>query len=437
MLQFSKRFSLLQVAVWGGVLATTATLSLFSPFQCRSVRAELKDRPTVVVDEVWQIVNHEYVDGTFNHVDWKATRQSLLSRNYTSREQAYTTIRAALKQLGDRYTRFLAPKQYQELTEETSGEVPGIGIVMELNETSQRLTVVKALSKSPALKAGIKAGDEILAINGQSTQAMNMESVSKLIRGKAGTPITLLLRRQGQNNFEVKLTRANIEVPTVSYTLEQEGDQRIGYIRLAEFSATSPNEMRRAIKALQAAQVNGFVLDLRGDPGGLVDSSVEIARMWLQTGAIVRTVDRVGDTEEPQANHTALTKLPLVVLVDGDSASASEILSGALQDHHRAVLVGSQTFGKGLVQSLHSLSDGSGLAVTIAHYYTPSGTDINHLGITPNIKINLTQAQQQQLAANPDLIGTKGDPQYVQAITALADNSNARFPPGQSLLNKQ
>lgn len=129
MLQFSKRFSLLQVAFWGGAIATTATLSLFSPFECRSVRAELQDRPTVVVDEVWQIVNREYVDGTFNHVDWQATRQSLLSRNYTSREQAYTTIRAALKQLGDRYTRFLDPKQYQALTDDTSGELSGVGIL--------------------------------------------------------------------------------------------------------------------------------------------------------------------------------------------------------------------------------------------------------------------------------------------------------------------
>ena len=436
MLQFSNRFSLLQVAFWAGAIATTA-MSLFSPFECRSVRAELQNRPTAVVDEVWQIVNREYVDGTFNHVDWQATRQSLLSRNYTSREQAYTTIRAALKQLGDRYTRFLDPKQYQALTDDTSGEVSGVGIVMELNEKNQRLTVVKALSKSPALKAGIKAGDKILAINGQSTQGMNVESVSKLIRGKAGTPITLQIGRQGQNKFDVRLTRANIEVPTVSYTLKPEGNQRIGYIRLTEFSATSPKEMRQAIKELQARQVNGFVLDLRGDLGGLLDSSVEIARMWLQNGAIVRTVDRVGDTEEPKANHTALTKLPLVVLVDGYSASASEILSGALQDHHRAVLVGSQTFGKGLVQSLHSLSDGSGLAVTIAHYYTPDGTDINHKGITPNIKINLTPAQQQQLAAHPDLIGTQGDPQYAQAVTALTSNSLARFPQGQLLRNTQ
>jgi len=431
MLQSSRRFSLLQVAFFGGAIATTATLSLVGPIWCRSVRAALQNSPKAVVDEVWQLVNREYVDGTFNHINWQATRQSLLNQNYTSREQAYTTIREALKQLGDPYTRFLDPKQFQELTDQTSGELSGIGIRMELNEKTKRLTVVDALAKSPALNAGLKAGDQILAIDGQPTQGMNVEAASKLIRGKVGTPINLLIGRQGQSNFNVKLTRANIEVPTVSYNFRQEGTKRIGYIRLAEFSAPAPDEMRRAINALQAKQVDGYVLDLRGDPGGLLDSSVEIARMWLNNGAIVRTVDRVGDSEELKANQTQLTKRPLVVLVDGNSASASEILSGALQDHHRAVLVGSQTFGKALVQSVHSLSDGSGLAVTIAHYFTPDGTDINHKGITPNIKIGLTEAQQQQLAANPSLIATQDDPQYAKAIAVLASNSFAQTPQAQ------
>jgi len=428
MFQSSRRFSLLQIAFVGGVFATTATSSLLVPIWCHSVRAALQDSPKAVVDEVWQLVNREYVDGTFNHINWQATRQSLLSRNYTSREQAYTSIRAALKQLNDPYTRFLDPKQYQSLTDQTSGELSGIGIRMELNAKTKHLTVVEALENSPALKAGIRSGDQILAIDGRSTQGMKIEDASKLIRGKAGTPVTLQIGRQGQSQFNVKLTRANIEVSTVSYNLKKEGSKRIGYIRLAEFSAPAPDEMRRAIAALQAKQVDGYVLDLRGDPGGLLDSGVAIARMWLDNGAIVRTVDRVGDSEELKANQTQLTKLPLVVLVDGNSASASEILSGALQDNRRAILVGSQTFGKALVQSVHSLSDGSGLAVTIAHYFTPAGTDINHKGITPNIKIDLTEAQQQQLAANPSLVATQDDPQYARAVAVLGSNSFAEYP---------
>lgn len=424
MFQSLRRFPLLQVAFFGGASATVAALSLFGPIWSRSVSAALQDSPKAVVDEVWQLVNREYVDGSFNHVNWRATRQNLLDRNYTSREQAYGAIRTALKQLGDPYTRFLDPKQYQELTDQTSGELSGIGIRMELNQKTKRLTVVEAIENSPAIKAGIQAGDEILAIDGQPTQGMKIEDASKLIRGKAGTPVTLRIGRR-QSDFDVKLTRASIEVPTVSYNLKQEGNRRIGYIRLAEFSAPAPDEMRKAIVALKAKQVDGFVLDLRSDPGGLLDSSVAIARMWLDNGAIVRTVDRVGDSEEIKANRTQLTKLPLVVLVDGNSASASEILSGALQDNRRAVLVGTQTFGKALVQSVHSLSDGSGLAVTIAHYFTPNGTDINHKGITPNIKINLTEAQQQQLAANPALIATPDDPQYARAVAVLLNNSFA------------
>ncbi|MBD2201429.1 S41 family peptidase [Calothrix sp. FACHB-1219] len=426
--QSAKRYSPLQVALIGGAIATTATASVFGPAWTRCVRAALQDSPKAIVDQVWQLVNREYVDGKFNQQDWQATRQSLLSKNYASREEAYVAIREALKILGDPYTRFMDPKQYEALTSQTSGEVSGIGIRMELNEKTKRLTVVEAIENSPALRAGIKAGDEILAINGKSTQEMKVDDASKLIRGKAGTMLTLRLGRSGQSAFDLKLTRATIEVPTVRYTVKQEGNRRVGYIRLREFSSHAADQMRRAIRDLNSQQVNAYVLDLRGNPGGLLQASIEIARMWLDQGGIVRTVDRVGGTEDTKANRTALTNLPLAVLVDGNSASASEILTGALKDNKRAVVVGSQTFGKALVQSVHELSDGSGLAVTIAHYYTPKGTDINHTGITPDIKLDLTEAQERQLASNPNLIGTQNDPQYARAISALS-NTNFAQPP--------
>lgn len=419
--QFSKSLSLLQVAFIGGAIATTATLS---PVGCRSVRAELKDSPKVLVDQVWQLVNSEYVDGTFNYVDWQATRQSLLSQNYTSKEQAYAAIQEALKKLGDPYTRFLEPKQYQALTEQSIiGQLSGIGIQIQLNPKTQQLVVAEAMENSPALKAGIKSGDKILAIDGKPAQGLKVEDASKLIRGKVGTPVTLKIERLGKRSFDVKITRRNIEVPKVSYTFKQEGKRRVGYIRLAEFSATAPQQMRRAIQNLKTKQVDGFVLDLRGNGGGLVSSSVEIARMWLDNGAIVRTENRAGSRDEIKANKTAMTEKPLVVLVDGNSASASEILTGALKDNKRAVVVGSQTFGKGLVQLLHKLSDGSGLTVTIERYFTPNGTDINHKGIKPDVKIDLTQAQQQQLATNPALVGTQNDPQYARAIAVLVNNN--------------
>ncbi len=424
--QSAKRYSPLQAAMIGGAIASTALSFVFGPAWCRSVRAALQDSPKAIVDQVWQLVNREYVDGKFNQQNWQSIRQDLLSKNYSSREEAYIAVREALKKLGDPYTRFMDPKQYEALTSQTSGEVSGIGVRMELNEKTKRLTVVEAIENSPALKAGVKAGDQILAIDGKPTQGLKVEDASKLIRGKAGSAIALRLRR-GQNDFDLKLTRATIEVPTVRAILRQEGNKRVGYIRLREFSSHAADQMRRAIRDLGTKGADSYVLDLRGNPGGLLQSSIEIARMWMDSGSIVRTVDREGASDETfKANRTALTKLPLAVLIDGNSASASEILTGALKDNKRAVVVGSQSFGKALVQSVHELADGSGVAITIAHYYTPQGTDINHKGIAPDVKIDLTDAQQRQLATNPDLLGTQNDPQYARALSLLSSNRFAQ-----------
>ncbi|MTJ54877.1 S41 family peptidase [Anabaena sp. UHCC 0253] len=423
--QSAKRYSPLQAALIGGAIATTATLSVFSQGWTRCVHAALQDSPKVLVDEVWQVVNREYVDEKFNQQDWQAIRQSLLSKDYTSQDEAYIAIREALQKLGDPYTRFMNPKQYEALTDQTSGEVSGIGIRMELNEKTKRLTIIEAIENSPALKAGLKPGDEILAINGKSALKMTLEEASTLIRGKEGTSVNLDLERPG-NKFNIKLTRATIEVPTVRYTLKEEAGRKVGYIRLQEFSSHAADQMRVAIRKLNTQKVDSYVLDLRGNPGGLLDASIEIARMWLNDGNIVKTVDRKGLNDDKKANRTAITNLPLAVLVDGNSASASEILTGALKDNKRAVVVGSQTFGKALVQSVHKLADGSGLAVTIAHYYTPNGTDINKKGIVPDIKLDLTQTQERQLASNPNLIGTNSDPQYLRAIAALSNGKLAQ-----------
>ncbi|MGA7936471.1 MAG: carboxyl-terminal processing protease CtpB [Kovacikia sp.] len=414
----SKRPSLFHVALFTGAVVATSAVSLFGP-GLSSVRAALQDSPKAIVDEAWQIVNREYVDGSFNHTDWQATRQALLSKNYTTKEQAYSALKAALEKLNDPYTRFMDPKQYDALTNQTSGELSGVGIRLEVNDQTKTLTVVEPIDNSPASKAGLQSGDQILAINGKPTKGMSVDDASTLIRGDVGTKVMLEIGRDGKGSFPVALTRARIELPTVRYSLKQEGKKRIGYIRLNEFSSHAAEQMRRAIRDLEAKNVEGFVLDLRGNPGGLLQSSIEISRMWLEKGDIVRTVDRRGKNEEMSANRTAITKLPLVVLVDGNSASSSEILTGALKDNKRATIVGSQTFGKALVQSVHSLADGSGLAVTIAHYYTPNGTDISHKGIAPDVKIDLTDGDRQKLSSNPKLFATKDDPQYAQAVAVL------------------
>jgi len=406
----------LKAALFSGAITTTALISL--PF-VPAAQAAFQDSPKAVLDEAWQIVNRDYVDGSFNQVDWLLARQELLKGNYTSTQSAYTALRQQLERLGDPYTRFMDPKQYQSLTNQTSGELSGVGIRLQVDPTTKILTVVSPLENSPAGTAGIKAGDQIVAIDGKATAGMTVEDASKLIQGEAGTPITLKIGREGKPPFDLPLVRARIEVPNVNSSVRQEGNAKVGYIRLTEFSSHAPDQMRRAIQSLLNQNVNAFVLDLRGNPGGLLSASVEISRMWIDSGKIVQTINRKGDSQDITANHTALTPLPLAVLVDGNSASSSEILTGALLDNHRAVVVGTQTFGKALVQSVHALSDGSGLAVTIAHYYTPNGTDISHRGITPTIEVGLTDQQQQALSGNQTLIGTDADPQYAKAVNAL------------------
>jgi len=424
--QNPKYFPWLKGVLFTGAIATTAALSLLVPNGGRTVLAALQDSPKSIVDEAWQIVNREYVDNSFNNVDWQATRQQLLSKNYTSKAQAYEAIRKALEPLSDPYTRFLDPEQFQALTSQTSGELSGVGIRMEVDDQTKIIKVVEPIENSPAFKAGIKAGDKILAIDGQPTQGMKIEEASAMIRGEVGTNVSLQLSREGKGVFDVTLTRAQIELPSVHSSVKQEGQIKVGYISLNEFSSHASEQMQRAILNLNEQNVDAYVLDLRGNPGGLLHASVEIARMWIESGEIVHTVDRRGGTQEFKANKSALTQLPLAVLVDGNSASASEILAGALKDSKRGVVVGSKTFGKAVVQSVHSLSDGSGLAVTISRYYPPSGIDINHKGIMPDVTLDLTTTQQQRLQTEPSLIGSAEDPQYKRAITVLETDVMAR-----------
>ncbi len=380
--------------------------------------ARLQTSPKELVDEVWQILERNYVDGTFNHHDWQAVRQEYLSRDYSSKQQAYKAINEMVAKLGDRYTEFLAPQEYKELNTDTSGKVTGVGIELTENEKTKDLTVVTPIEGTPAFAAGILPNDVIVKINGQPTHGININEAVKRILSPAGTPVVLTIQRGGKElNF--KLTTANIDLHPVSYHTQTTRVGNIGYIRLPEFTETAPAQMHQAIAALENKKVLGYVLDLRSDPGGLLDASLDIANMWLKQGTIVSLVNREGVKELYTAHGQALTNKPLVVLVDTGSASASEILSAALQDNGRATLVGTRTFGKGLVQSLQELEDGSGLKLTIAKYYTPKGININKLGIEPNVVVGLTDAQHKALVSNRT-VGTLEDPQYALAITELS-----------------
>lgn len=401
-------------------LLFTAALALVGlPALTLAAQATLQSSTKAVLDEAWQIVNREYVDPQFNQVDWHSVRHTLLSQEYASREAAYEALRQELKQLDDPYTRFMSPEEFQSFRDRTNGELVGIGIQLKADPESQALTVVQPIENSPAAAAGILAGDVLYEIDGQSTEGMTVDDAVRLIRGEPDSPVTLTVRRQGEPLRIVTLTRSRIQLPTVSHAVYFNGEHRIGYIRLRDFNAHAAEDVEHAIQSLNEQQVEAFVLDLRNNPGGRLNQSIAIARMWLNQGNIVRTVDRHGNDNQVRANRTALTNLPLAVLVNGNSASASEVLAGALKDNRRAVVVGTQTFGKALVQSVNTLSDGSGLNVTIAHYYTPSGLDINHRGITPNQIVTLTQDQQQALLSTPGQLGTAQDPQFIQAVAEL------------------
>lgn len=400
-----------------GTLALSATSMVLPPRE--AAQASLHSSPKEIVDEVWQLVDRHYVDGSFNQVDWQAVRRQLLNRNYSSKEEAYVAIRRSLQLLNDPYTRFMTPQEFNLLTTQTAGELSGIGIRLGLDQKTKQMTIVEPIDGSPATQAGIEAGDRLLAIDDYSTSKMTLEEASRRIRGQAGTSIKLQLFRPSRGQFSLVLTRAVIEIPSVRYQVKEEGGQRIGYIYLSEFTSHATEQVRMAIRRLEAENVAGFVLDLRGNPGGLLQSGIDIARLWLDQGVIVRTVDRGGHSEQSAATESALTDLPLVVLVDNQSASSSEILTGALQDHQRAIVVGNTTYGKAFVQSIHSLTDGSGLAVTVAHYYTPKGTDISQKGITPDVLVPLTKDQQQALQKNPQLWTTQHDTSYRQAISSL------------------
>lgn len=381
--------------------------------------------PKELIDRVWQVIDKKYVDGTFNQVDWQAVRNEYLDRTYTSDEQAYDAIREMLEQLDDPYTRFMDPEEYKNLQIDTSGELTGVGIQITQDRETDKLTVVSPIEDTPAFNAGILAQDIIIKIDGQTTQGMDINEAVKLIRGPIGSQVILTIQR-GSRTLDFPITRDRIEIHPVKASLQQGPSGNVGYIRLNQFSANAAEEMQEAIQDFEQQNVSGYILDLRSNPGGLLYASIEIARMWLDEGDIVSTVNRIGVTDLQKANSRAITDKALVVLVDGGSASASEILSGALQDNKRAMLVGTKTFGKGLVQSVQSVGNGAGLAVTIAKYFTPSGRDINHEGIVPDVEITLSEEQIEAMRDDRSLVGTLADPQYAKAMEVLTQEIVAR-----------
>lgn len=369
-------------------------------------------------NEAWRVVSQAYVDETFNGQDWWSVRQKALSQPLGDRQSTYTAIQKMLASLDDPFTRLLPPSQYRSLQTSTSGELTGVGLQISTDPATGILQIIAPIEGSPAAAAGLQAGDRILEIDQIPTQTLTLDEAAEKMRGPAGTPVTLKVvnRSPDAEPRTLELTRGHIEVnPVVAELRPQADGHRVGYIRLTQFNGVATEEMVNSLQRLERQGADRYVLDLRNNPGGLLQAGVDIAELWMEPGVVVYTVDRKGLLGSFNTTRQPLTKDPLVVLVNQGTASASEILAGALQDTGRAQLVGDRTFGKGSIQSLFDLSDGAGLAVTIAHYETPAHHNINKVGIEPNQTVSLTLPLAQTEAAS------KVDTQYQAAIDLLAD----------------
>lgn len=387
---------------------------------CWTPTAEALTENQQLFNEAWRIVSQAYLDDTFNGQNWWLVRQKALKKPLLDRESTYAAIQQMLASLDDPFTRLLKPNQYRSLQTSTSGELTGVGIQIALNPETGQLEVIAPIQGSPAEQAGILPRDQILRIDGFSTAELTLDEAAERMRGPIGSIVRLTVAHAGKpaggQPLEIQLRRDRIALNPVQAELRTEGGISIGYIRLSQFNAKAVSEMTQAITRLEQQGASSFILDLRNNPGGLLQAGIEIAGLWLDQGTIVYTVNRQGTLGAFTADRQVLTRDPLVVLVNRGTASASEILAGALQDNRRAQLVGERTFGKGYIQSLFSLSDGSGLAVTIAKYETPNHHDIHKVGILPDQVVPLNIMTRQQM-------GTEMDQQYQAAVKLLANHS--------------
>lgn len=365
--------------------------------------------PQQLYDRAWKLIASKYVDPSNNEQNWYRWRHKYDDKIKTD-EDAYIAIETMISSLNDVYTKFLDPKEYKEETSSIEGSLKGIGV--QIGVRDGKLLIIAPIEDTPGEKAGLQAEDEILEINGESAKGLTVDKAADKIRGEEGTQVKLLIKRKDVPNKLYTITRAKIELKSVSTKTPKYAklDDKIGYIRLSSFiSRNASDEFQKALK--DNAGKKAIIIDLRSNPGGLLTNAIDIADMFLEGGVIVSTVDRDGYKETQRATRMTVTKQPVAVLIDGGSASASEILSGALKDNERAVIVGKKSFGKGLVQEINRLPDGSAIHITIQKYLTPNGTDINKKGIIPDYTVDIT----------PEDIKEKKDPQLQKANDILLE----------------
>ncbi|MCB9805634.1 S41 family peptidase [Candidatus Nomurabacteria bacterium] len=327
--------------------------------------------------QVWNLMEEKFVSAS-------------TTETVSTEEKVYGAIRGLVSSYEDPYSVFLPPKENKEFTENIRGNFEGVG--MEIGIRDDLLTVISPIKDTPAYKAGLKSGDRVLEINGQSTSGMTLEKAVSLIRGEKGTFVELLISREGEESFKVSLQRDVIKLPTIDTELRSDG---IFVISLYTFTGQSDKDFREALREFLLSKSNKLLLDLRGNPGGYLDSAVDIASWFLSSGKVVVTENFADKKEEKvfrsKGYNIFNNNLKMAILVNGGSASASEIVAGALQQHGVATLVGTKTFGKGSVQELIQLPNETSLKVTVARWLTPNGTSISDGGLTPDVEVEITK----------------------------------------------
>ncbi|CAK7342490.1 unnamed protein product [Dovyalis caffra] len=351
--------------------------------------------------EAWGLIRETFIDPTFNHQDWDLKLQQTMVEMFplNSADVAYTKISGMLSTLGDPFTRIISPKEYQSFRIGSGGNLQGVGIFINIEPRTGHLVVLSCVEGSPAARAGIHEGDELIEINGERLDGVDSEAAAQKLRGIAGTSVKVKVHSAMESSRdagirEVNLPREYIKLSPISSTViphkTPDGHlTKTGYVKLSAFSQSAAIDMANTIEDMETQGVQSYILDLRNNPvRGLVKAGLDVAQIWLDGDeTLVNTIDRNGNTLPiNMVDGHAITHDPLVVLVNEGSASASEILAGALHDNGRAILVGHKTFGKGKIQSVTELHDGSALFVTVAKYLSPALHDIDQVGILPDVQ---------------------------------------------------
>ena len=339
---------------------------------------------------------YEYLRSTADEFSKVQLVEGFIKENYLKEVDEKKFIDGQLKglvaTLDDPYSQYLTAEEFEDLTQETSGEYGGIGVIVTPGEDNL-ITVVSPIQGTPGEEVGLKPEDKIIAVDGKEFMAEDMDKAVKLMKGKPRTKVTLTILRKNKDgigeSFDVEVTREKIRLETVNSSLIEDG---IGYINITSFDELTYKDFMKELKSLQAKNVEGLVIDLRNNPGGLLDVTADIADELLGEGTIVYSETKDGEKEEYKSKASKIDT-PLVVLVNGGSASASEILSGAIKDYDRGELIGTKTFGKGIVQRISPLptKDGSAIKLTVSEYFTPKGTNIHGVGIEPDIVVELPE----------------------------------------------